>query len=321
MKRSLKYTDEQIVAMRIAGMGMHALRKKAGVGMDRLQQILNDAGLPTRKRDSDDCIRACLLERNILEAYDPAHGISTTQLSEKFKIDHDVVYRLLKRNGRECIPYRKMFFDFDFFSRSTKEVAYHAGFGYADGSIGKNPTGGSWVYSVGIHEKDVCVLQDLCSSVGIAEEFIKRYQRAKTPLVQLSLVHDNLPGHMVRWGIVPNKTYEKFQVEIDDEMLPYYLLGWADGDGSMSKIKDGKYFRHVFSLTSYHAEPLEFFRHAVLNLLHFSGNVGIYKDPRKHAYYLRVNGLDSVRELRDLLRVDDSFHLRRKWDKIIEAQT
>ena len=113
----------------------------------------------------------------------------------------------------------------------SKDKAYILGFIYADGSVYNN------YLNIGIHKRDVSVLN-----------FIKKEMRYNGPLyingeyVKLTISSKKIVNSLKELGIIRNKTYvSKKLPQITTHLLPSFLLGFFDGDGSIYKSGPIKY--------------------------------------------------------------------------------
>lgn len=314
IKKLAECEELEIVAEYVSSGGQsRALAKKFGISPRTVYKLLQKHGQEKLHYRCDDYQTVA---PKAIEMYGNGRGISQTKIMELLKISPSFLWKIFKEAGVETFHCRTKFFDFDVFDRMSPEVAYHAGFGYADGCTSGN------YYTIAIQERDVDVLQDFCATVGADPAFIKTLDlHSKNPnhsnQVCMNLCHKNLPLSLAKWGVIKNKTYNYSDVEIADELLPHYLRGWIDGDGCIyapEYLDQGKW---CMTLSCYHQEKLRFFKTS-LERLGFSRHIGIYVYEDKNL--LKVAGKKSVTELSRVLKAEDGFCMQRKWGKILVGQ-
>lgn len=240
-------------------------------------------------------------------------GLSQKETGDKNGIKDESVGDILRRFGVPVREYtglrsdgmRKWLWDFDFFSRyDDPVVAYWAGFMMADGNItktGKNKNSGC--LTVFIRDYDEPHLLQFLSDIKLSSDAIYRYimGAAKTPHVGVKLNRPQLVADLVPWGIVPNKTYSYIEPVVSPEMLPHYLRGWVDGDGSL----------HWGVEVVGSPLSMVWFDQA-LKSLGFSGE-GVWQHHEKYSkvkYYVKY-----VEEIANLLGVKENYCMRRKWGR------
>jgi hypothetical protein len=201
----------------------------------------------------------------------------------------------------------------DYFNGRTEDVAYWAGFLMADGSI-TNDGGNTYVLSLTLGEKDIEHLRAFCDVIGIDREFIKpqamHYREKHYTMYRINVYHQSLPEMMKPWGIIPNKTYSHVPPEVSVDLLPAFLRGWADGDGSVAHSARGSW---TFGVVG-NRDGIDWYTNA-LRSIGYTGHIGSERPEGKAWSRLIVSGADNVRQVAKLLKTDD-FCLRRKWDKV-----
>lgn len=205
------------------------------------------------------------------------------------------------------------------FDKPNTEAAYWMGFIYADGSISVRP--GKIIDScrctVGVNvvdHKHLCALQKF---LGFNDK--PRINTYKTPFgpkteSKVSFCHTRLLEIMRIWGVVPNKTYVDFvEPQISDELLPHFLRGWFDGDGSFSIDGKTNSFRISTSLeaANWYAQSLK--------RLGYEGSYKIVPNGKSSFNYnLRIDSTLRIYMIGDLLSPFSEPKLNRKWDKYKE---
>lgn len=114
------------------------------------------------------------------------------------------------------------------FSNETPETAYWAGFLMADGGV--SPQGGSFVTTLSLSSLDQEHLEAFNRFLGRSRPVRPRPNgECVVSVGSLRLAND-----LVRWGVVPNKTYAgSIPDDIPPQLLPHYTRGLVDGDGGI----------------------------------------------------------------------------------------
>jgi hypothetical protein len=250
---------------------------------------------------------------------DYASGKSQKAVGEENGICRDAVGKILKRNFVEIRKYtgdrqsqRKWFWDFSFFDKNTPTTAYWAGFMLADGHVVKNGTQRSLV--VFVAEKDTQHIKQFCSDIGNPDLF----QVRNDGYVGAILNHKDIADSLERWGIIPRKSKNFDVPSFPEELLPHFLRGWIDGDGSVYRHGTGA--RIVVS--SGNKEGLIWLADA-FRFLGFTGNIGVrpVNDIRYPGnFVLYIGGKNNVSFIADMLLVDDYFCLERKWNSFYNTK-
>ena len=130
---------------------------------------------------------------------------------------------------------RKYDYDRAFFDKiDTEEKAYILGFIYADGCNVKHPTTGE--LAIAQAERDVDILYK-----------IKKALKSTHPITEIKAFHNNsnkyflfniygktLKEQLNKLGVTERKSLDlKFPTFLDDSLMPHFIRGYFDGDGSV----------------------------------------------------------------------------------------
>lgn len=122
----------------------------------------------------------------------------------------------------------------------TEDKAYWLGFLYADGCVRK--LNGKANISIGLNPKDENHLKKfiecLDSDIPITRYIHPNglYETSRITINCTKMAYD-----LIKWGCVPNKTYEKIHIpSIEDHLKIHFIRGFLDGDGWISIKKHGK---------------------------------------------------------------------------------
>jgi len=250
--------------------------------------------------------------KQIIDDYNS--GLTQLETGKRNSVGRDTVGNILKRFGAARRPYTgernsklKWTWDRDFFDKRNPTVAYWAGFLMADGSLA---SAGKATLALVLQEKDKEHVLSFCRAIDLSEEAIYHIEHGgckQTTQWGLHLHHKDLQKQLLPWGIVPRKTYVYSEPQVPDDLLPHYLRGWADGDGSI-------YIRGTgarFTITG-NTEAMKWYGNALRKL----GYTGNFSAKRKGEYHseLYIGGTNQVEHLARLLLTEGSFKLERKWN-------
>lgn len=198
-------------------------------------------------------------------------------------------------------------YDVNFFSRQNALSAYWAGFFMADGCL-YHHNGNSYMIRVFLAEKDRSHIETFCDALGLGHEAIHSTQpKVGSKQYGITLNYTKFAEHLLPWGIIPNKTYHFAEPQVPLHLLPHYLRGWADGDGCVFISKKTS----TFSVAG-HPQAMEWYKTA-LKQLGYPGLISIYTRTDTHAVSLRIGGLRQMKQVAEILKVQDGICLKRKW--------
>lgn len=246
-------------------------------------------------------------------------GMTQEQAGAKNGIGRDAVGNILRRLGisirdytGERISNQRWEWDTRFFVKNNYKVAYWAGFLIADGNI--NDKGN--VMALVIQGRDIDHLKHFCRDICLNTDAI--FKDKKYDAYGIHLNYKNLGNQLKTWGITPRKSKNFVEPIVSQDQLPHFLRGWIDGDGSVYRY--GRSAR--ISVASGNLPSLEWFASA-LRYLGYDGYIGINKTSSvkyPDNYYLYIGGVNQVSIVADLLLVDNSFCMERKWNKTYEGK-
>lgn len=270
----------------------------------------------------------------IIELY--KNGSKTKSILKELDITKEQLEKLFVEWGIPNSKGRRKWFDFNYFDKNTPEVAYHAGFGYADGSLNMDKRDGSWEYQVCIDKKDVEVLEKFCDDIGLDKKFIGTRicypkphkingimynpKKEKEEQKRVRIITKNLDKTLRRWGIVQNKTYNFVEPQVSNELLPYFLTGFWDGDGCVYTRKRGKINYKISNVAICNYEFLEWVLEA-LRKVGYTGSIGLNRNKNSEGTgRLYIEGMENNFKLYDCLKIGETHYMKRKFGKIAEIR-
>ena len=121
---------------------------------------------------------------------------------------------------------------------NDEKSAYFLGLIYADGNLSKRKNWNSWSLSMCQSEKDFDIIikfkDFLETDRKITETKNKKYYI-------ISINSEKICSNLIKFGVVPNKSLVlKFPDFIDERLMPHFIRGYFDGDGSVWEGKRKK---------------------------------------------------------------------------------
>jgi len=207
---------------------------------------------------------------------------------------------------------RKYFFDeraFQFVD--SPETAYWLGFLMADGGVSRN------CLSLNLGGKDKEHLKKFQGFLGSNHNIYYRPKKEKTnESYGITVCSKKLITDLSQYGIISQKTGKEQIKNIPHEFIRDWILGFFDGDGSISLVKGSP----VFSLASSSIGLLEHIQRILMEQCDLNrtklGKVGQQK-----TRVLSYGGRKSVRRIYEFLYEQglcSMYHLARKRDKFLD---
>ena len=141
--------------------------------------------------------------------------------------------------------------DQNFFSEiNNHKKAYWLGFIAADGCLYRRD-GHAGVISISVNEKDIEILNNLKNDIKYAKpiSLIKDCRREHTIMATLQIVSDIMFNDLLNIGIGIRKTFDldlnRIFQNLSNHLIPSFILGYFDGDGSIDIPTDNISRSHV----------------------------------------------------------------------------
>lgn len=187
-------------------------------------------------KEQDEFIKKNLLEKKSIIWISKELGYSREAISNRAKI----------LMGPDFDMRRKSYIILDYFSEiNTPEKAYWLGFLAADGYICKDSL------SIQLQKRDKTHLQKFSNAIqgnltiqeiNGTNNFGKDYSHYRVAIKSKQLVED-----LAKHGVYQNKSLTLSKPDLDENFLPYWIIGYMDGDGCITKNK--KKMRIIFTGT------------------------------------------------------------------------
>ena len=246
---------------------------------------------------------------------------SSVDVGKLFNVGHKVITKILEEKGVKRTAQKKRQYKINehyFDTIDTQNKAYILGFLYADGC--NFPKKGT--VSMSLEERDKDILDRIRNEIDSEHplEFIDyshkhdfgyTYQNQYRMLLFSSHMCKALELH----GMVPNKSLVLTFPNIREDLLPHFIRGYFDGDGSITQGQRDTNFILTITSTNSFCEKLKDIVKTNVGV-----NCHIY-DASNHNGITKVfttTGRLQVKALLDWLYKDANMYLERKYNRYIQ---
>ena len=222
---------------------------------------------------------------------------------------------------------RKHFFNEDYFENiDTEEKAYWLGFIAADGCIVKSSEYNSYRLYINLGNIDEGHLQKFLNSISAHDIKIQRYTSTSgfsnkngTKTSRIVLNSLKLCKDLSKYNICERKSYDIKMPEINNRLIPHYLRGYVDGDGSFYCHYDENNNRYRYSFEIVGGSRM--FMEQVQSYL-TSNNIktNIYIRKTNSSTRLMSASKAEILKIIELLYSNANIYLDRKFNKINEIK-
>ncbi len=247
-------------------------------------------------------------KEEILSMYN--NGISTIQIAKHFNCYQQPVSNLIKKytKVKSLMPDQG---NINYFQQINSNIkAYFLGFITADGCITYGNSKSNFRLTITIHEKDKIILNKLKEEIGCENKILTIYKKEYDHNhVRFSLQNKELIDSLNKYGIVPQKSLIMPNIiqNIPKEYRPSFILGYFDGDGSMTT--QSKYKRGYIQIRGTKELLL-----GIINELQISSyNI----DESSNIPSLRIGSKENIKKFYGIYKTNN-FFLKRKHSKFIE---
>ncbi len=223
---------------------------------------------------------------------------------------------------------RKHFFNEDYFENiDTEEKAYWLGFIAADGSVVKSSEYNSYRLYINLSHVDKNHLEKFRNAIGANDIVLQEYTSTigfcnpnGTTTSRIVLNSLKLCEDLAKYHIHQRKSYDIEMPNIDNDLIPHYLRGLFDGDGSYYYRYDAKNnrYRYVFEVVG--ASEV-FLKQIQEYLLSVNIKTNIYYRKETNSIRLMSGSKQEILKLINLLYSDANIYLDRKYKKINEIKS
>lgn len=223
---------------------------------------------------------------------------------------------------------RKHFFNENYFENiDTEEKAYWLGFISADGCVSKSSEYNSYRLSINLSIVDKNHLEKFRKAICANDIELQEYTSTKgfsnpngSTTCRIVLNSLKLCTDLAKYYVHQRKSYDIEMPDINRDLIPHYLRGLFDGDGSYSCLYDSKKnrYRYLFEIVGASEKLLRQVQTYLLSV-----NITFHIYYRKGTNYIRLmsGSKREILKLIDLLYSDAHIYLDRKYEKINEIKS
>lgn len=329
-KKGAPFTQEQLNIIREyieQGFSIKDIIELTGISRDVLKQRIKDNDwISTKKRNHG------LTQQELNEIkYKYSHGYSVQQLSDEYNISTDNLNNRIA-NNKWTKTKRKTHYYCDetyFDTIDTEHKAYWLGFLFADGYITSKKykeKHGEESQCVGfsISTKDIEMFvkfrTDLKTNypVHFYSHKINQSFNSSTKMARILITSQHMVDSLKKLGMVENKTLVSQFPKMPNNLIPHFIRGYSDGDGSIAKyITKNNENKCSWKITSTKEMCL-----SILKYLH-KENLKIHQkfpERQKNNWTLSICGNQQVPKLLSIIYKDATIFLQRKYNKYVEIQ-
>lgn len=257
----------------------------------------------------------------IINDYTKLH-VSMRKIGEKFNVSKTVIKRVLTEANIEARKDNHRYFaDYDKFKIiDSPEKAYWLGFIAADGCVYKRQDSNAGNFLViNIHQRDKNHLEKFKSFMNSNANIIDHIQKGGfsaiegTPMCKITINGNSLVEDLIDKGVVPRKSLILEPPKIDKEYFLPFILGYFDGDGSISYSESEKIY-HISIVGT----------QEILNWINENLNISTHLEKRnqdeKNNFYIRCGGTNKPYQIMKKLYDSSPVNLDRKYQKFLELE-
>lgn len=237
-------------------------------------------------------------------------GNSLRKISETLGHSRGPITRILKENGVEMRTTketsRKYTHRFDYFDViDTQEKAYWLGFIYADGFIESKREHGEQKVGITLSAKDKTHLEKFKKAIGATNpilDYVGGGFNSESVFSKILLTSQKTVDDLKRHGVMEQKTFKITFPELEDVLIPHFIRGYFDGDGTISVYDHG--FKFGFSGNFTFLTSIKSF--------FCESNADILED--KDIYCFKVGGTVKAFNMLHKIYEDSTIFLDRKYE-------
>jgi hypothetical protein len=251
-------------------------------------------------------------------------GLSMIKIAEQFGVHHTAINYILKKYGVKArsnkINSKKYEVNENYFNIiDTEEKASWLGFIYADGYISIN-TDGRKSFGVSLNIDDKNHLDKLRIALGSTHK-IYDYEPSttgysKNKYSRLLIWNDKLVSDLIKHGVVEHKSNILLPPNLNTDLIPHFIRGYIDGDGSISKSKEAYRLRILGT-----QEMLDYMKQYIEGNTICKINKYFKRHENDTVMNIDIGGNKQVLSILDLLYKDVDIYLDRKYERYLELRS
>lgn len=260
-------------------------------------------------------------QEQIIKAYE--NNMSLREIERQYGVSRQTVSAFLEKKGIKKTKgnhYRKFFHNEDFFEViDNEEKAYWLGFMYADGWVmDHSQRYGQDQFGISLKIDDEQHIRKFLTSIKATNPITYDYSSGrKHALAKVVLTSQKTVNDLIKHGCFKKKTFLlQPPTTIPDDLIPHFIRGFFDGDGSIVKAS-GKYYekyhKYHFQVSFSCMETIAYW------LQHFFGFGSVVKDQRsKQSFSYTLGGRNCILKFYHTLYDNATIYLDRKYERFQE---
>jgi hypothetical protein len=189
-----------------------------------------------------------LTEAQLVDIISSYYTCSTKELAAKHNCTAGYIRELFSKYGMRGKSRRKYALDLNYFDTiDSSDKSYFLGFIAADGCV-RQPARGPLALSIRISSKDeevlINFLKYLKSDMHVSRTSYKTPWKGVTKEASyVNVISAKMCGDLAKLNVVERKTGSYEPVFLSDHLMPHFIRGYFDGDGTVFKLgaKSGQY--------------------------------------------------------------------------------
>lgn len=253
-------------------------------------------------------------------------GMPLEEISKKFSVSCETLSNRIANNkwtpGKRKTKYTcdESFFD----EIDNEHKAYWLGFLYADGYIlSKRGENESQAFGFAISVKDIELFEKFKNDLK-SNHPVKVYKNTTSSFSndssygRIIITSQHMVDMLKKYGMNENKTYTITMPPLKEELIPHFIRGFSDGDGSIiiSHNSDGtiKYYWSITSTKEMCQDILNYINKPSLKMRQR------YPEREVNNWTIEISGNKQVPKILSKIYANSSIYLERKYLKYAEMQ-
>lgn len=263
------------------------------------------------------------IQQQIIQDYQ--NGKSMRQIEKDYGVSRQTTSKFLEKQSIKTTKgnhHRTYYHDEDYFEKiDTEHKAYWLGFIFADGHITNHDKRyGQDQFGISQSEEDIDVLYRFKEDIK-ATNPIHKYNSDKYPegkaLCRIQLVSQKTVNDLIDKGCYKQKSLIlQPPKNVPNELIPHFIRGYFDGDGSIIKSKNNKY-----KITDGYKYDIDFTTTKEIAdwLVYYFDMGNVIKEPRREkTYYYRLGGHKQIIQFYHILYDNATIYMERKYNRFQE---
>lgn len=307
-KHNNKFEDKkaEMAALYDQGLSVSEIAKQLNVPLSSANRYLRKLEKDTSRYKTNPEIPVRTHTTQILKRY--SEGVGCYLLAKEFNTQESTILKILHENDVEIRGPRQYFFDQDFFEKiDTQDKAYILGWCFSDGYNSDDDL------SISITDREV--LEHIKEKIGQDSpiEEIDRSDLGYKTIYRLRMSSVKMCQDLANLGCVRAKSLiVQFPApdKVPTELMSHFLRGMFDGNGTITKDNQGRWFVNICSSDDFCAIAKIFLNEELNCYFGTTKCISVSK--------VQTGTIDTIKAFLDYIYKDASFKLDRKYQKYLQ---